>query len=56
MKGHQLSQSLAVYAHNRVSRGQGRLKEAIMTGPCSPGITSFFPSPNHMWGQLQENL
>ena len=56
MKGHRLSQSLDVYAHHRVSRGQSRLKEAVMAGPRSPENTSyFFLSPTHLRGQLQEN-
>ena len=68
MKGHRLSQSLDVYAHHRVSRGQSRLKEAVMAGPRSPENTRFlsssfffffffffFLSPTHVRGQLQEN-
>ena len=42
MKGHRLSQSLDVYAHHRVSRGQSGLKEAVMAGPRSPENTGFF--------------
>ena len=64
MKGHRLSQSLDVYAHHRVSRGQSRLKEAVMAGPRSPENTGFFVvvfvvvvflSLTHVRGQLQEN-
>ena len=62
MKGHRLSQSLDVYAHHRVSRGQSRLKEAVMAGPRSPENTVFFfvfffffSEPTHMRRQLQEN-
>ena len=55
MKGHRLSQSLDVYVHHQVSRGQSRLKEAIMAGPRSPKNTGFFLSPTHLRGQLQEN-